>query len=258
VDGSGAAYVTGWTVSTNFPNTTGTNVVANQLTNNAAGIYITNSFLTKITNGIGTAAGIAYSVTFGGSGTDIGFGVAVDPAGDAFVTGYTSSTNFPCLPASSSGYLRMTNSGGYDVFVTAFNPNASALLYSTLLGGSQYDAGYGITVDPSGNAYVVGQTYSPNFATPGAFQTFLNGPDDTFLAKILLQSQPALAITNDGGTNVTLAWPGFEPEFVLESSTNLASTNWLPVPQTPMQIKGSTSVTLPATNDALFFRLQMF
>jgi hypothetical protein len=55
-----------------------------------------------------------------------------------------------------------------------------------------------------------------------------------------------------------LAWPGFEPEFVLESSTNLASTNWLPVPQTPMQIKGSTSVTLPATNDALFFRLQMF
>ncbi len=258
VDGSGAAYVTGWTVSMNFPNTTGTNVVANHLANNVLNLYTTNTFLTKITNGVGTTAGIAYSAVFGGSSIDVGFGVAVDPAGDAFVTGYSTSFNFPCFPTNSAGYLHTTNSGGCDVFVTAFNPDASALLYSTLLGGPYYDAGYAIAVDPAGNAYVVGQTYSINFATPGAYQTVRNGTNDAFLAKILLQSQPALAIANDGGTNVTLAWPGFAPEFILESNTNLASTNWLAVPQTPVPANGSETVTLPATNDDLFFRLHMF
>jgi hypothetical protein len=197
-------------------------------------------------------------VTFGGSGSDLGFGVAVDPVGDAFVTGYTISTNFPCFPTNSTGFLRATNSGNSDIFVTAFNSDASALLYSTLLGGSQYDAAYGIAVDPAGNAYIVGQTYSTNFATPGTFQTFLNGPNDIFLAKILLQSQPALAISADSVPNVTLIWPGFAPEFVLESNTNLASTNWLAVPQAPVLTNGSSSITLPATNDTLFFRLQMF
>jgi hypothetical protein len=258
VDNSGAAYVTGWTVSTNFPNTVATNVVANHLTNNLGGLNTTNVFLTKITNGIGTSAGIAYSVAFGGSRSDIGFGVAVDPAGDAFVTGSTISTNFPCLPTNSTGFLHATNSGGSDVFVTAFNPDASALLYSTLLGGKQNDAGYSIAIDPAGNAYVVGATSSTNFATPGAFQTFRNGTNDTFLAKILLQAQPALAIAADGGTNVTLAWPAFEPEFILESNTNLISTNWLAVPQLPVPANGSVTVTLPATNDSLFFRLHEF
>ncbi len=258
VDNSGAAYVTGWTISTNFPNTVGTNVIANYLTNNLKRLITTNVFLTKITNGIGTAAGIAYSVTFGGSRSDVGFGVALDPAGDAFVTGSSASTNFPCSTTSSDGFLRATNSGASDVFVTAFNTNASALLYSTLLGGRQNDFGYSIAVDPAGNAYVVGQTASTNFATPGAFQTFRNGTNDTFLAKILLQSQPALAIAASGGANVILAWSGFDPEFFLESNTNLASTNWLAVPQATVPTNGSLTVTLPTTNDDLFFRLHKF
>jgi len=78
---------------------------------------------------------------------------------------------------------------------------------------------------------------------------------DAFLAKILLQSQPMLAIAVSGGTNVALTWPAFEPEFILESNTNLISTNWLAVPQTPVPTNGSMTVTLPATNDDLFFRL---
>ena len=147
----------------------------------------------------------------------------------------------PARPTNNIGSLRATNSGYADVFVTAFNPDASAVLYSTLLGGEKNDYGYGIAVDPAGNAYVVGQTASTNFTTtPGAFQTFRNGTNDTFLAKILLQTQPALAITAPGGTNVTLTWPAFEPEFILESSTNLASTNWLAVPQLRCLTNGST------------------
>ena len=142
--------------------------------------------------------------------------------------------------------------------MTAFNPDASALLYSTLLGGKKYDSGYGIAVDPAGNAYVVGQTISTNFATPNAFQTFLNGTNDTFLAKILLQSQPALAITPSGGTNINLAWSAFSPEFILESNMDLASTNWLVVPSSPLPTNGSLMLTLPATDDALIFRLHIF
>ncbi len=257
-DNQGAAYVTGWTVSTNFPNTLPTNVVVNYLTNNLYNIYTTNTFLTKLTNGAGTTAGIAYSVPFGGNLYDVGFGVAVDPLGDAFVTGATISTNFPCFPTNRIGFLHSTNYGGSDVFVTAFNPTASAVLYSTLLGGSLNDVGLSIAVDPAGNAYVVGSTTSTNLATPGAFQKFLNGTNDTFLAKILLQSQPALSIAADGGTNVTLAWTGFAPEFILESNTNLASTNWLAVPEIPVPTNGSATVSLPATNDALFFRLHKF
>jgi Beta-propeller repeat len=258
VDGTGAAYVTGWTVSTNFPNTTATNLIANRLTNNVKSLTTTNTFLTKITNGTGTSAGIAYSVTFGGSRSDIGFGVAVDPVGDAFVIGTSTSTNFPCFPTNSTGFLHATNAGGSDVFVTAFNSDASALLYSILMGGKKDDSGYGIAVDPVGNAYVVGRTISTNFATPNAFQTFLNGTNDTFLAKIVLQSQPVLAIAPSNVTNVTLAWSAFSPEFVLESNMDLASTNWVVVPQLPVPTNGSLILTLPATDDDLFFRLHMF
>lgn len=258
VDNTGAAYVTGWTISTNFPNTMPTNLIANHLTNNIKSSTTTNAFLTKITNGIGTSAGIAYSVTFGGSRSDVGSGVAIDPANDAFVTGTSTSTNFPCSTTNSDGFLHATNSGGRDVFVTAFNPDASALLYSTLLGGQKNDFGYGIAVDPAGNAYVVGQTASTNFATPGAFQTFRNGTNDSFLAKILLQSQPSLAIAAAGGAAVTLTWSAFEPEFLLEYSTNQASTNWLAMPLSPLRTNGSLIVNLPVTSGPLIFRLHKF
>jgi hypothetical protein len=256
VDAAGAAYVTGWTISTNFPDTVARDVIASYLTNNLKTLKTTNAFLTKIT--YGTNASIAYSATFGGSRSDIGFSVAVDPVGDAFVTGASTSTNFPCSPTNSDGFLRATNSGGSDVFVTAFNPDASAVLYSILLGGKQYDAGYGIAVDPTGNAYVVGQTISTNFPTVNAFQPFRNGPNDTFLAKILLQPQPALAITVAGGTSINLAWSAFDPEFILESRAYQASANWLAVPVTPVRTNGSLMVNLPATGDSLIFRLHKF
>jgi len=199
VDGSGAAYVTGWTVSTNFPNTVGTNVIASHFTNTF--FITTNVFLTKITNGIGTSAGIDYSVVFGGNASDVGYGVAVDTNGDAFVTGFTDSTNFPtttnCLTntnlADGRVWIGSTNSVTLakkakvfpsDAFVTAFNSDCSALLYSTYLGGSGNDYGYGIAVDSMTNVFVVGQTTSTNFPTLNASQSFRNGTNDTFLIEI--------------------------------------------------------------------------
>jgi hypothetical protein len=255
VDGFGNAYVTGWTTSTNFPNTAA-NVIPNYLANNSLYGYIitTNAFLTQI-QWNGTNATIGYSAPFGGSVSDVGYGVAVDSYGNAFVVGATSSANFPAF--NTSGFLRATNSGGNDVFVIAFYANASGLLYSAYLGGLSDDFGYGIVLDPTDNAYIVGQTASANFPTLDARQTALNGVNDAFLAKILLQ-QPALTLTKDGG-NVILAWPAFEPEFILESNTNLVSSNtWVTVPLSFVLINGFETITLPATNSDLFFRLHKF
>lgn len=113
---------------------------------------------------------LAYSTLLGGSGgnPDLGYAVAVDGAGEAYVTGFTGSTDFPTTP----GAIQST-SLGRGAFVTKFNATGTALVYSTYLGGSSFDGGAkGIAVDAAGDAYVVGNTSSPDFpVTSGAFQT---------------------------------------------------------------------------------------
>jgi hypothetical protein len=162
VDTSGNAYVTGITVSTNFPVTPGAFQTA--CGGNCA-------FVTKF-NPSGSA--LVYSTYLGGS---VGYGIAVDTSGNAYVTGYAFSTNFPVTP----GAFQTTCCGA---FVTKLNPTGTALVYSTYLGGSELDEGYGIAVDSTGNAYVTGNTRSTNFpVTPGAFQTKLRGKYDAFVTK---------------------------------------------------------------------------
>ncbi len=205
VDGAGNAYVTGWTVSTNFPNTV-TNVAGlyNGLTNNT-GLFsplITNVFLTQIMWS-GSNAAFGYSAVFGGTnfGGDVGYGVTVDPAGNVFVVGASSTTNFPAV--NTPGLLSTTNAGGSDVFVIAFNTNATAVLYSGYLGGSGNDYGYGIAVDSQTNVYIAGQTASANFPTFFPYQSSLNGPSDAFLAKIAWTVQPPVITTQP--TNQTVS-----------------------------------------------------
>jgi hypothetical protein len=114
---------------------------------------------------------LVYSTYLGGSGNQIAQGIAVDSAGDAYITGYTNSTNFPTTAGASQ-----TTGGGYnDAFISKLNASGTALVYSTYLGGNDQDSGLGIAVDGSGDAYVTGYTYSTNFpTTPGAFQTHGN------------------------------------------------------------------------------------
>lgn len=206
VDGAGNAYVTGWTVSTNFPNTI-TNVTGlyNGLTNNIAFVapLITNAFLAQVT-WTGSNAAIGYSTVFGGTnfGIDVGYGVAVDPSGNVFVVGASSTTNFPAV--NTPGLFATTNAGGSDTFVIAFRPNASAVLYSGYLGGSGNDYGYGIAVDSLTNAYLVGQTASPNFPTFLPRQSSFNGASDAFLAKIVWTVLP-VEITNQPTNQVVAA-----------------------------------------------------
>ena len=171
VDSAGNAYVTGGTTSTNFPVTPG----AFQMTLRC--VY-GNAFVTELNP---TGSTLVYSTYLGGSGSvtglsDEGSAIAVDNAGNAYVTGSTSSTDFPVTPgAFQTVYGGICASGGNcnkNAFVTELNPTGSALVYSTYLGGSAWDVGYGIAVDSAGNAYVTGGAGSPNFpVTPGAFQT---------------------------------------------------------------------------------------
>ncbi len=114
-----------------------------------------------------------YATFLGGSNMDVGYGIAVDTAGSAYVTGGTRSTNFPTTP----GAFDVSTNGG-DAFVVKLNPAGSALAYATFLGGAIGDEAHGIAVDAAGSAYVIGQTYSSDFpTTPGAFDTSYNsGP----------------------------------------------------------------------------------
>jgi hypothetical protein len=171
VDGSGDAYVTGGTSSTNFPTTAGAFQTSLRGTQNA--------FVTEL-NVTGTA--LVYSTYLGGNGSDSARGIALDSFGDAYVTGSTSSTNFP----TTAGAYQTTGT----VFVTKLNALGTGLIYSTYFGGSNGDLGTGIAVDSSGNAYITGDTWSFDLpTTPGAFQTSYHGKNrassnpDAFVAK---------------------------------------------------------------------------
>jgi hypothetical protein len=143
IDAEGNAYITGLTLSTDFPTAN-----AFQSVKNVSG----DVFVTKL-NPAGTA--IVYSTYIGGSGMDAGFGIAVDSSGSAYVTGSTASSNFPLVNPFHSTFGPLV-----DAFVTKLNPTGDALVYSTYLGGSDFDEGHAIAVDASGNAYVTGYTVS--------------------------------------------------------------------------------------------------
>src|SRR5439155_10593273 len=111
---------------------------------------------------------LVYSTYLGGANNDNASAVAVDAAGNAYVTGITASaTNFP----TTAGAFQTTLGGGSDAFVTKLNPTGTALIYSTYLGGSEFDKGVVITAVASVNAFVTGAITSTNFSpTAGAFQ----------------------------------------------------------------------------------------
>jgi hypothetical protein len=149
VDASGNAYITGFTRSTNFP-------TANAI-QTANGGGLADAFVTKI-NAAGDA--YVYSTYLGGVGNDEARGIAADSAGNAYVVGFTNSPNFP----TANAFKGTIGSNGDDAFVTKIDPNGSALVYSTFLGGDQGpEFGEAIAVDSSGNAYVTGSTFSNNF-----------------------------------------------------------------------------------------------
>ena len=291
-DADGNAYVAGFTSSTNFPDTV-PGTAFSFVNTNMFGRYgiATNGFLTKI-GWDGTNAGIAYSAMFGGRGADVANGVALDPAGDAYVIGSATSTNFPVTTNNIGGDLSATNHYvkkrfKSDVVVIAFNPDASALLFSAYIGGVDNDYGNAIAVDPLGySAYLAGSTLSTNFPAVNALQSHLNGKsNDMFVAKIYLSPLPpnivdtnlypplppapqlliapqipgpsvqskAAGSPSPDKSGITLKWQMFPANYDVESSTDLAG--WQPAPASPAYSNGWYHITLPTTNGVGFFRL---
>jgi hypothetical protein len=190
VDTAGDAYITGFTSSNDFPVKA---VSAYQSTNKGGG-----GFFTEIDP---TGTTLVYSTYLSGSGSDSPNAIALDSNGNAYITGSTTSTDFPIVLASAVQTLNNTTSTQIGTaFLSRIDPKQSgvaSLVYSTFLGGSKQDAGLGVAVDSSANAYVVGYTSSTDFpqpATPNGFQTTLkNSSGNIFVARIDT-TQPALLV----------------------------------------------------------------
>jgi hypothetical protein len=168
VGADGSAYVTGNTISTNFP------TAAPIQANHGGGMY--DAFVTKLAP---SGASLAYSTYLGGSGVDIGYGIAVGGDGSAYLTGQTSSTNFPTAAPFQSMFAGM-----YDAFVTKIAPSGASLTYSTYLGGDGVDGGYAIAVGVDGSAHVAGFTESLDFPIVAAVQPDHFAASDAFVTKL--------------------------------------------------------------------------
>ena len=196
VDSADNAYVTGTACSADFPTTHGSFQRTDPKPGTCSQSYA-NAFLSKLN---ATCTALAYSTILGGptcnNAASTGYAVSVNSARDAFVTGYTTDSAFPTMNP-----LFPANQYANSAFVTEFNPQGSALLFSTLLGtcnecGAYY--GYGLHADNYGNIYVAGQANQNSALAPttGAFQTtFGGGADDAFAVRIAL-TQADLSITN--------------------------------------------------------------
>jgi hypothetical protein len=170
VDSAGNAYVTGATNSTDFP-------TANPLQGPCHEVGC--AFVAKL-NPAGSA--LVYSTYLGGTGGATGNGIAVDSAGNAYVTGY-AGLDFPTVNPFQGTCHVLSSGNCLTAFVATLNPAGSALVYSTYLGGSEFEEGHGIAVDSAGNAYVTGETWSTDFPTANPLQPSLGGSENAFVAK---------------------------------------------------------------------------
>jgi Beta-propeller repeat/RTX calcium-binding nonapeptide repeat (4 copies) len=202
LDGSGAAYVTGLTSSTDFP-------ASGPIQGDQAG---QDAFVTKL---LPTGNALGYSTYLGGDGFDNGTGIAVTPSGSAHVIGTTLSTNFPAVSPLAGG----TASAGDDPFVSQLTAAGNALTFSTLLSASGDDSGAAIAVNPSGDDFVVGQTASSDFPTLGPIEGD-SFNSDAFIAKLAAPVPPSApgapgscvgrtaTITGTDGPDVLTGTPG--------------------------------------------------
>ena len=140
------------------------------MTNSLSSLQLLDdAFVAKFNPRLSGTASLTYSTVLGGSGIDIGRGIAIDASGNAYVTGSTISADFPTLKPLHT-YI-----GGYDVFLTKLNATGSGLLFSTYFGGTADDDAYGMAMDSGGNIFIAGSTTSMNFPVLNAAQSAFGG-----------------------------------------------------------------------------------
>ena len=190
IDTSGNAYLTGLTSSVDFPTASAYQTVLGG---------VQDAFVTKLN---ASGGGLIYSsylggssnTTFAGATGDYGYGIAVDASGSAYVAGWTAATNFPVVsayqstraatPSGCNASADANKCARSDAFVAKFNASGNQLVYSTYLGGTEYDEAYALAIDSGGNAYVTGTTTSSNFPTASAKQAVSSGNGDGFVTKL--------------------------------------------------------------------------
>ena len=169
VDAQGNSYIAGRTLSTNFPTSNP------YRSTNSGGRDIV---ITKLNP---TGTGVVYSTYIGGGGDDGGYAIALNSSAEAYVTGFTKSTNFPLVNALQPFY----GGGISDAFLVRLNSTGNSIIYSTYAGGNGEDVGSDIAVDSSRNIYGIGYTSSTNLATVNAIQTFnAGGAYDAYVMEV--------------------------------------------------------------------------
>lgn len=238
VDGSRAAYITGWTESSDFPTSPG---AFDTTINNK------DAFVTKL-NAAGSA--LVYSTFLGGLSSDFGRGIAVDGAGSAYVTGKTDSTDFPTTP----GAFDTTYNDRGDAFVLKLDASGSSLVYGTFLGGSENDDGRGIAVDGSGAAYVTGEVWSDDYpTTAGAFDTTFNGGNtDVFVTKLNAAGSALVYSTFLGGSGSS--YEGRDAGIAVDASGAAYITGWTGSDDYPTTA-GAFDTTFDGSLDAFVSKL---
>lgn len=182
VDSALCAYVVGFTYSSNFP-------LANPYQASFGGNY--DVFITRFSS---AGSSVLYSTYIGGSDSDTGYGVAVNSAGEAVVTGYTYSTDFPTLNP-----YQASRNAEWDYFVVMLSSTGTSLLYSTYLGGDGNDYGRAVALDTDSNAYITGWSLSSDFPTVNPYQAYHAGGKDVTVSKLSSTGSELLYSTYCGG-----------------------------------------------------------
>ncbi len=185
VDPIGNAYITGVTTSADFPVTVGA------FQRSLASPGLEDAFVAKLS----PAGVVTYATFLGGNSSDLGYAIAIDQSGAAYVAGSTNSVNFPVTGSAAQRSFK----GSSDCFVAKLDPVGAALLYSSYLGGENIDVCKGIAVDASGAAFVTGTTISTGFPVASALRSSLSGGSDAFLTKLSPAGDRFLFSTYLGG-----------------------------------------------------------
>jgi hypothetical protein len=237
LDSTGVAYVTGVTNSraATLPFAIPGTPLQNDCTLNALLNCDGDAFVAKMDLSQAGAASLLYFTYLGGSNAETGAGIAVDTVNSAYVTGFTNSSDFPVF-----GEVFQSNYGGgnTDAFVSKLDATASALVYSSYLGGTNAEDGKAIAVDVNGNAYVAGQTCSSDFPTARPLQPAQAGNCDAFVSKVLVgpdislsHSTLVFAAQSVGSTSpaqtITVSSSGDAPLTISDITTtgNFSQTN---------------------------------